>query len=420
MDKIEILKQLVRQAKEHSPFYKKLYKDMNISEINTLKDFEKLPMISSTDIIEYSADMLPSNVVPYRITSSSGTLGQPKTVYRSKEDTAISVEILEKMLIMAGVSKNDSIFIGQPFDMAHFGYLVFEAAKKIGALSIPVGISVSNEVFVKYVQTYKPSVLCTSMSRLLSIIDLLVSMNIKELPYVKKIILAGEPLKGNGINKIKHYFKTTPYNFYGSEETDGLASDCASHHGLHFFDGYYYIELLEIEGLHPQKPQNRIGEAVITSLYQTATPLIRYRLGDIVEIDTTTQCNCENSSPLIHVLGRAGDSFHIFDGITIMAFQVEQIIRKHIESLNNYQIVVSTLVPGLEEICVYLDVSDQKINEKTGRAIEKDLWNSSFDLEAAHEAGALRFRVDFNKEHIYITKRGKTPKIVDLRIDGGE
>ena len=416
MSSLKKLNDVLAKAVNYSPFYKQLYSGINIGEMSSLEELTKLPIISAEDIIEHCTEFLPTTIQPYRVTSSSGTLGKPKTIYRSESDTAVSVEVLERLLKMAGVTNRDTVFIGQPFDLAHFGYLVYDACKKMQALAIPAGISISNEQFIQLIQHYKPTVLCTSISRLLVVIDILKSLNITKLSFVKKIILAGEPIQDKGIKIIEDFFNTTPFNFYGSEETDGLAGDCEYHSGLHFFEDLFYLELLPIDGLKPSKVGNRIGEAVITSLYQTATPLIRYRLGDIVEVDVQ-RCKCGSTYPLIKVLGRAKDALHLFDGITLMAYQIEKVLKVHLKEVVNYQIVASTLVPGIEELCIRIETPiseneyDQVITE-----LSNDLWNSSQDLYAAKEAGTLRFKIEINQGNIEVTQRGKTRRIIDLRI----
>lgn len=413
MEKMEQLVNLITYAKNNIPFYRRIYADIDMAEIKTWDDLKKLPMITPNDLIMHSEELKSTGEKPYRVTSSSGTLGKPKIIYRNREDTQKSVEVLEEMLMMAGVTEEDSVLIGQPFDMAHFGYLVLGGCERLNAISIPVGISMTNEKYMSLILGYRPSVICSSLSRVLAIINLLKENSIERVPFVKKIILAGEPVNASGIEKIIEYFHTVPYNFYGSEETDGLASDCSEHAGLHFFDNLFHMELLEIGGIKPQKKGNRIGEIILTSLYQKGVPLIRYRLGDIVEVERE-MCVCGSKKPLIHVYGRAKDSFTIFDGITIMAYQVEDVLKHFFTDVMNYQIVISSLLPGFEEILLKIERKnrDENIDED---ALKDALWNSSEDLQGLRETGQLKIKVSINKGEISMTQRGKTRKIIDLR-----
>lgn len=413
MNRIEQIKELVIYAKENFPFYQRKYENIDVNEIKTLEDVKKLPIVSATELIENSEQLICKNKRPYRVTSSSGTSGKPKIIYRNKEDTDQSVKVLETMLRMAGVTENDTVLIGQPFDMAHFGYLVLGGCERISAISIPIGISMSNEKYISMILMYKPTVICSSMSRVLSLIDLLREKNVNSTPYVKTIILAGEPLTSSGKIKIEEYFHTTPYNFYGSEETDGLASDCYLHNGLHFFEDLFYMELLELDGIEPQIKENRIGEMVLTSLYQKGVPLIRYRLGDIVEVEKV-KCSCGCKRPLIRVYGRAKDSFTIFDGITIMAYQIEDVLKAYFNNMINYQIVVSNTPMGKEEVNVRLEIKDASELISEDKLIDA-LWDCTEDLQGIRDTGQLIFSVSINLGNIDVTQRGKTKKIIDLR-----
>lgn len=415
MEKFKEILSMAVYAKNNIPFYQKLYADIDLTQLKDEKDIKLLPMITAEDIINNFEELRPINETPYRVTSSSGTLGKPKVIFRAKGDSKQSIEVLKQLLSMAGVKNDDTVFIGQPFDMAHFGYLVLGGCEKIGALAIPAGIAMTNVQYIDLIQLYKPSVICTSLSRLLAIIKLLQETHIDGLPFVKKIILAGEPVNLSGIEKIKSYFHTVPYNFYGSEETDGLAGDCEQHRGLHFFNDLFYMELLHMDGVQPSKKENQIGEAVITSLYQKGMPLIRYRLGDIIEIEQE-KCSCGCEYPLIHVYGRAKDAFTLFDGITVMAYQIESALRTWRKDVINYQIVISSVVSGIEEICVKVELEgkSKEYSQDKFSLIEK-LWSCSEDLTGIRATGHLRFRVSINQSDIVVTQRGKTKRIIDLR-----
>lgn len=413
MEVFNQLVDMVKYAKKYIPFYRKLYEDVNPEEWKNIEDFEKLPIISANDLVTHFEELKSTDGNLYRVTSSSGTLGSPKVIYRTKKDTAKSVDVLEELLIMAGVTKEDSVLIGQPFDMAHFGYLVSGGLAKIGALAIPAGIAMSNEKYLSLIKLYKPSVICTSLSRILTVIKLLKEENIESVPWVRTIILAGEPVTESGIEKIKEYFHTVPFNFYGSEETDGLAGDCKYHAGIHFFDDLFHLELLELKGVKPKKEGNRIGEAVLTSLYQKGVPLIRYRLGDIIEVEKG-KCQCGSERPLIHVYGRADDAFSLFDGITLRAFQIKMVLDQFFKDIMNYQIVLSTLVPGMDEVLVRIErkSKEDSFNEEE---IIHTLWCCSEDLTGLREKGHVKFKLSVDQSDIVVTQRGKTRKIIDLR-----
>ena len=124
METFEQVLSMAVYAKNNIPFYQKLYADIDLAQLKNEKDIKLLPMITAEDIINKFEELRPINEPPYRITSSSGTLGKPKVIFRTKDDSKQSIEVLKQLLSMAGIKNDDTVFIGQPFDMAHFGYLV--------------------------------------------------------------------------------------------------------------------------------------------------------------------------------------------------------------------------------------------------------------------------------------------------------
>ncbi|KGO15604.1 MULTISPECIES: phenylacetate--CoA ligase family protein [Clostridium] len=415
----EKLIKVVQHAGKHSSYYKRIFNEANINvdEFKGIEDLSKLPIVTSEDLIKYGKEFACDDAEIYRVSSSSGTSHNPKSLFRTHNDTEMSSIVLERLLKMAGLKKGDSIYIGQPFDMAHLGYLTMNACERLGIMAIPAGLSQINEKMIDLISYYNPTAIFTSVSRMKAIISIIKSSDsINVNP--KHILLAGEPMLPADRKLIKDFWGVEPIDLYGSEETDGLGGGCING-GMHFMSDLYYLELLPVENAKCVNNNHKFGEAVITCLYGEGTPLIRYRLGDLIEL-IPTKCSCGCELPLIKVHGRIGDSIVLFDGIKLYAYQVEDVLKGELINLSNYQIVCSTLVPGLEEVVVKVKTADEVENlEEVEKSIVKKLWDSSLDLAASKEIGSLRFKVEINKEDLYMTKRGKTPRIIDFRISKG-
>ena len=82
------LKDLVAFAYQNSPFYHQLMDKISLSidDIQSLKDIEKLPVIGKSDLIAHK-DKIQSRAKFNKLVFSetSGTTGQPLTIYRSEE-----------------------------------------------------------------------------------------------------------------------------------------------------------------------------------------------------------------------------------------------------------------------------------------------------------------------------------------------
>lgn len=414
MDTDEQLRHIVCHAAANVPFYRRRYGESGVDplSIRGRDDLQKLPIISPLELVENNAEFRAENVTPYRITSTSGTSRSPKTLLKSARDTQISTEVQARLFLMAGLGPGDQLMIGQPFDLAHLGYLCLDACRLLGMLAIPVGLSVPNERLLQLLRIHRPEAIYTSPSRMTVITQMVAEQGQGDLRLCH-ILLAGERTSPAQRAQIVDFWGIEPHDLYGSEETDGLGGSCEHHCGLHFMDDRFFLELVDSGTSQPVSP-GESGEMVITSLYAEASPLIRYRLGDIIEpIDRP--CSCGRPWPLISVKGRASAVLFLYDGIKLHAYQAAAALREVVPELDRFQLVCRALGRGMEEVEVRLSIAEASITERH-QAVEEAMWNSSLDLAAARDIGCLRFRVVSGPRlELVATPRGKAPEIVDLR-----
>jgi len=100
-------------------------------------------------------------------------------------------------------------------------------------------------------------------------------------------------------NELMEKFQLPVYTLYGHPAimSLGIAGECHQHRGLHIHDDHFYPEIINPqtgEILDDQQP----GELVITTLSREATPLIRYRTGEMALL-THKVCTCGRTSPRI-------------------------------------------------------------------------------------------------------------------------
>jgi len=139
----------------------------------------------------------------------------------------------------------------------------------------------------------------------------------------------GEILDDSTRASLSARFGSEVYDGYGCTEVapiGGLAWECRRRVGLHINSDTVVIEVLK-DG-EPVAPGEK-GEVVATSLFRYATPMIRYRLGDVVTT-ISEPCPCGRGMPLIkNIDGRLVDFLHLRDGRLIspyaMMFAIQDI-----------------------------------------------------------------------------------------------
>jgi phenylacetate-CoA ligase len=102
------------------------------------------------------------------------------------------------------------------------------------------------------------------------------------------------------------------FNFYGAYEFGALGYECHAHEGLHLNSDHFILECLDDD---KTAEFGQAGVAVVTSLYASAMPFIRYKLGDLCAL-FRTQCSCGCSFPLMdHPIGREVDVLRLPSGM---------------------------------------------------------------------------------------------------------
>ena len=126
-----------------------------------------------------------------------------------------------------------------------------------------------------------------------------------------RAVLAGaEMLLPAQRRRIGAFFGATVYERYGSNEFASIAHTC-SRGSLHVNSDRVVVEILKSDG-EPAAP-GELGEAVVTDLDNRGMPLIRFRIGDLLEAGGS--CDCALPFPVIAAVhGRTADLLPGADG----------------------------------------------------------------------------------------------------------
>jgi len=132
------------------------------------------------------------------------------------------------------------------------------------------------------------------------------------------------------------------YNSFGMSEMcgPGVGFECQEQNGLHFWEDYYIVEIVDPETLEPV-PDGEIGELVLTTLCREAMPLLRYRTRDLTRV-LGRGCPCgRNHVRLDRMRGRSDDMI-VLRGVNIFPIQIEKILMQFPEVGSNYLITLTT------------------------------------------------------------------------------
>jgi phenylacetate-coenzyme A ligase PaaK-like adenylate-forming protein len=119
------------------------------------------------------------------------------------------------------------------------------------------------------------------------------------------VFCVADPLTGAMRQRIEQTWQAPVYNSYGTTEGGMLAAECSAHQGLHLFEDFSIVEVVD-EHNRPVPAGEQGARVLLTVLFRRTQPLIRYELSDLVRPSVHQQCACGRPFALLeNIEGRA-------------------------------------------------------------------------------------------------------------------
>ncbi|MCS3867149.1 phenylacetate-CoA ligase [Chryseobacterium ginsenosidimutans] len=362
------LQELLTYLENNSPFYQKLFKEnkINITDIQTLEDLQKIPTTTKNDIQQNNDDFFcitPDKIVDYSTTS--GTLGDPVTFGLSDNDLERLAYNEAISFVCAGVQKGDVVQMITTIDKRFMaGLAYFLGLRKMGASVVRMGPGIP-ELQWDSIFRYKPKYLITVPSFLLKMIDYAEKHGVDyKNSSVYGAVCIGESIKNQDFTdnilsqKIKEKWDIKLFSTYASTEMSTAFTECEHQIGGHQHPELIITEILDDNGNLVQEGES--GELTITTLGVEALPLLRFKTGDIVKAHYEP-CECgRNTMRLGPVVGRKQQMIK-YKGTTLYPPAMNDILN----DFNNilcYQIVIQSNEIGLDEIIIKISTDSDSEN----------------------------------------------------------
>ena len=331
----------------NSPFYKKRFEEMGLKpeDIKSLDDVRKLPFTTKQDL----RDTYPFGIasVPLRncvrLHSSSGTTGNPTVILHTQKDLDEWANQVARNLWMVGLRPDDVFQNSSGYGMFTGGLGFQYGAEKLGMLTVPAAAGNTLRQ-IKFIKDFGTTALHAVPSYVTRIYEVMQQTGVDPRKDTKLRVLAigAEPHSEEQRQRIETMLGVKAYNSFGMSEMcgPGVGFECKEQNGLHFWEDYYIVEIVDPETLEPV-PDGEIGELVLTTLQREAMPLIRYRTRDLTRVLGRT-CPCgRNHIRLDRMRGRSDDMI-VLRGVNIFPIQIEKILMQFPELASNYLITLTT------------------------------------------------------------------------------
>ncbi|MEU4692331.1 AMP-binding protein [Actinoplanes sp. NPDC023714] len=283
-------------AARRSPFYRD-------RTFTTLAD---LPLTTKADLRDaYPFGMLAvdrAQLATYH--ESSGTTGTPTASYYTEADWRDLTERYTRIAV--GIGPADTLMVRTPYALMLTGHVAQAGARSRGATVVPADNRSAATPYAKVVTLLHD--LDVTLTWSLPTDTLLWAAAARhagldpgrDFPALRALLVAGEPLSRAKRDRIAEIWRAPVVEEYGASETGGLAGECP-HGTLHLWADRAIFEVLD--PATGRISADGAGELVVTPLFREAMPLLRYHIGDRVEV-SYRDCACGWALPEVRVLGR--------------------------------------------------------------------------------------------------------------------
>lgn len=344
-EQLEQIKEQFKTLKERSSFYARKFEGIDLSDVQSQEDFQKLPFSEKADLREvYPLGLaaVPEEKI-VRIHSSSGTTGTPVIIpYTQKDVTDWAIQFA-RCYEVAGITNKDRIHITPGYGLWTAGIGFQLGAERLGAMAVPMGPG-NTEKQLRFMKDMKTTVLCATSSYALLLAEEIAARGVRDELALRKGVIGSERWGEKMRNRIQDELGIEIYDIYGLTEIygPGIGISCAEHHGMHIWDDYVYIEVVDPATGKPL-PDGEIGELVLTTLQKEGAPLIRYRTHDLTRI-IPGDCACGMHHPRIdNLVGRTDDMFKV-KGVNMFPAQVEEVIAVTSGASSEYQVMIEHIM----------------------------------------------------------------------------
>ena len=345
-EQFDLLKAQFKTLKERSPFYAKKFEGIDLSDVQTQADFEKLPFSEKADL--RAAYPLGLQAVPdeevVRIHSSSGTTGTPVIIPYTQQDVTDWAIQFARCYETAGITNTDRIQITPGYGLWTAGIGFQLGAERLGAMAIPTGPG-NTDKQLQMMQDLKSTVLGATSSYALLLAEEINERGLRDKIYLRKGVIGSERWGDKMRKRISNELGVEIFDIYGLTEVygPGIGISCHEHNGMHVWSDYVYIEIVDPK-TGEVLPDGEVGELVLTTLRKEGAPLIRYRTHDLTRI-IPGACACPHGDkhPRIDILvGRTDDMFKV-KGCNMFPAQVEEVIAITDGASSEYQVMIENI-----------------------------------------------------------------------------
>jgi len=309
----EQLRNLIAFAYKHVPYYGALLRKLGLkpSEITSIQDLEKLPILTKQTIKQNWKEFIPQNTraLKYVNGSTGGSTGEPLQYRMSREDYERGIALLYRCWAHAGYQLGDRLVVLAGASLIPTTSSVVH--KRLQGFMLNTqsysSFGMSEETLFRYLRRmnrFKPKFIRGYPSSIYLFADFVRSKGLSLRFQPQAIITTAEKLFDHQRSVIEEVFGARVFDNYGLNDGGISACECEEHSGMHINTEKAILEIVDEDG---KQVIGKMGHILATSLYNYSFPFVRYDTGDLGVLDTS-ECACGRKTPLLKsIVGRVTD-----------------------------------------------------------------------------------------------------------------
>ena len=323
---IRRLRAMLHYAHDHIQYYKAKIREagLEIDKIDDLAALTPLPVLTRDDVRRH-AEAMKSDGRRFRTTTrkTSGSSGAPLLLQKDSLATGVMNAIMWRNYGWFGISMGDRqarVWAGPVTTPQRWKMRIIDSLQNRIRLSSFVMTSSAFDSFIEKLIRFRPQYLygySQSLYRLaMHVLESRADVRSLDL---KAVLTTAEMISDRQKETIEAAFQTCVVDEYGCTEAGIIAMTCPAGRQHVMADNL----LLEIVKDGRPAPPGVEGEIVLTELYGSRMPLIRYRVGDRGVLSKDA-CPCGRGLPVLERLsGRITDYITCPDGTTLDPYVME-------------------------------------------------------------------------------------------------
>lgn len=315
-----------------------------------LADISSLPLIDKELLREsqrafapFGAYLAADPAQVRRIHRTGGTTGEAMNLALSQDDADQTAQVGARAQSASGLGPDDIVVHCLNYQMWMGGYTDHATLEATGAAVVPFGVG-NPELLIRTIRELGiTAISCTpSYPAVLEQVLHEQGMDPRSLGLRLGLFGGEAALDVPGFRERLEStwgFGARNSNYGVTDVMCNFAGQCQEQDALHFMAAdVLHTELIDpvTTAVLPWEAGSR-GELVLTHLARECQPLVRFRTGDIITLESTESCACGRTAPRFRVTGRADDMV-VVRGVNVFPTSVAALVTADQDLSGEYRI----------------------------------------------------------------------------------